>query len=210
MAYKGQVATVVASQRRTQAERTASTRALLLDATVECLAELGYAGTTTTEVSRRAGVSRGAQLHHFPTRNELLASAVDHVFQRQLEEFRAAFSELPPGVDRMEAAIDLLWPNFTGPTFAAWVELAVAARTDPDLAVHVSGVGARFDADVERTFRELFPEATGPLASAASFAFAVFEGLAIRHFYDADTHPEVPEVLEMLKGIARLFSGGAL
>jgi AcrR family transcriptional regulator len=209
-AYKAWVAAVVGTERRTQAERTATTRARLLDATVECLAELGYTGTTTTEVSRRAGVSRGAQLHHFPTRNELLASAVDHVFQRQLDEFQAAFSKLPEGVDRMEAAIDLLWPNFTGPTFAAWVELSVAARTDPDLAERVRGVAGRFDADVNRTFFELFPDAgsSAEMAAGAAFAFTLFEGMAFRHMHDTAPHPEVAQMLEMLKAIARLFSGG--
>src|SRR5437762_2972866 len=95
--------------RRTQEERSASTRVRLLDATIECLFELGYANTTTTEIARRAGLSRGAQLHHFPTKAELVITAVDHLFARRTAEFRAAFANLPAGVDRAAAAIDLLW-----------------------------------------------------------------------------------------------------
>ena len=63
--------------RRTHAERSATTRTALLDATIECLAELGYSGTTTAEVVRRAGLSRGAQVHHFPTKALLIAAALD-------------------------------------------------------------------------------------------------------------------------------------
>ena len=58
--------------RRTQAERTASTRAALLAATVDSLVERGYRGTTTSDVARRAGVSYGALLHHYPTKADVL------------------------------------------------------------------------------------------------------------------------------------------
>ena len=62
-----------------QEERTRAMRARLLDATVELLAERGFAGTSTTLVSQRAGVSRGAQLHHFPAKNDLVVAAVEHI-----------------------------------------------------------------------------------------------------------------------------------
>jgi AcrR family transcriptional regulator len=52
--------------RRTQAERREQTRTALLDATVSCLVDLGFSATTTTEVTRRAGVSLGAVMHDFP------------------------------------------------------------------------------------------------------------------------------------------------
>ena len=65
-----------ATVRRTQAERTAETTAKLLDATADCLVERGYAGTSTVEVCRRAGVSRGALVHHFPSKDDLVAAAV--------------------------------------------------------------------------------------------------------------------------------------
>jgi AcrR family transcriptional regulator len=115
--------------RRTQAERRASTRGRLLDATIECLGDLGYAHTTTPEIARRAGLSRGAQLHHFPTKAELVIAAVEHLFARRHQEFRAAFARVPAGADRYAAAIDILWSMVSGPTFHAWLELAVASRT---------------------------------------------------------------------------------
>src|SRR5882672_9007518 len=83
------------ARRRTQEERSATTRALLLDATLECLTELGYARTTTTEIAERGGVSRGAQLHHFPTKAELVTEAVEHLFERRNEESREPFARLP-------------------------------------------------------------------------------------------------------------------
>src|SRR5580765_2376049 len=94
----GQVA--LATVRRTQAERSAATRARLLDATIECVLDLGYARTTTIEIARRAGLSRGAQLHHFPTKIELVTAAIEHLFTRRHQEFLEAFDRLPAGTDR--------------------------------------------------------------------------------------------------------------
>ncbi len=68
-------ATTRLPQRRSQAQRSAATREALLDATIACLVEDGYANTTTSKVAERAGVSRGAHLHHFQTRSALVAAA---------------------------------------------------------------------------------------------------------------------------------------
>src|SRR5262252_1706823 len=97
---------VAGRERRTQAERSASTRGRLLDATISCLHDLGYAGTSTPEIARRARLSRGAQLHHFPTKAELVTNAVEYLFERRREEFLRAFRERPPGQPPAEAAID--------------------------------------------------------------------------------------------------------
>src|SRR3954465_7918836 len=117
-------------RRRTQAERTASTRAALLDATIDCLVEDGYAGTTTTRVVERAGVSRGAQVHHFPTKAELVAEAVRHLARRRAEETKAEIGRISLNdPDQLKAVLDLLWGLHNGPLYAASVELFVAART---------------------------------------------------------------------------------
>src|SRR2546430_2579469 len=102
--------------RRTQQERSSATREHLLDATIALLYERGYAHTTTSEIADRAGVSRGAQLHHFATKAELVTTAVEHLFQRRNEEFRRAFAELPETADRAATAIELLWSMFSAPT----------------------------------------------------------------------------------------------
>ena len=78
-----------------QEERTRAMRARLLEATVELLVEKGYAGTSTTLVSERAGVSRGAQLHHFPTKQDLVVAAVRHVTEVRGAELAAAAENLP-------------------------------------------------------------------------------------------------------------------
>jgi AcrR family transcriptional regulator len=199
------------ARRRTQEERSATTRARLLDATLECLAELGYARTTTTEIAERGGVSRGAQLHHFPTKAELVTEAVEHLFERRDEEFRDAFARLPADADRPRAAVDLLWSMVAGPTFHAWLELVVAARTDEQLRPKVTALTARFTDNIKRTFGELFPrpEIAPPfweLMPVLTFAF--LQGLAL----DAMVLPgrrEIDEALEIWRKLAQLTMAGA-
>jgi AcrR family transcriptional regulator len=118
---------------RTQAERSEHTRELLLDATIECLVEVGYARTTVHEICLRAGLSRGAQQHHFTTKAELMASALQHLFAKLSQEVLASAEQLPPGPERITAGIDLLWRAYSGTLSTAAMELWVAARTDPEL-----------------------------------------------------------------------------
>jgi AcrR family transcriptional regulator len=120
-------------QRRSQEERSATTRARLLKATVECLVERGYAGTTTTAVAQRAGVSRGAQLHHFGTRERLVGAAVSHLAEQRTALARERAARLAGRPDRLRRTLDLLADLLDGPLYAATVELWVAARSDPAL-----------------------------------------------------------------------------
>jgi AcrR family transcriptional regulator len=134
---------------RTQQQRREETRRALLDAAVQSLIEVGFARTTTLEVQRRADVSRGALLHHFPSKAELLVAAVDHLAEMRAREMKAFASQLPPERGDREAAahgepapgddprtgavLDLLWQCFSGTFFKVSMELRTAARTDPDL-----------------------------------------------------------------------------
>jgi AcrR family transcriptional regulator len=118
-------------------------RRRLLEACVECLVEHGWSGTSTTMVSQRAGVSRGAQLHHFPTKNDLVVAAVEHLSERRGDELRAASAALPTGTRRSRAVLEMFADHFTGAVFTAALELWVAARTDPQLHAAVAPLEQR-------------------------------------------------------------------
>ncbi|WP_236749779.1 TetR/AcrR family transcriptional regulator [Aeromicrobium erythreum] len=128
--------------RTPQAERTAAMRLRLMEATVECLVELGWSGTSTTVVSQRAGVSRGAQLHHFPSKQALVVGAVEHLTERRRHAMADTVRTLPD-VGRTRAVLDVLAEQFTSPVFFAALELWVAARTDPDLREAVAPLERR-------------------------------------------------------------------
>ena len=118
---------------RTQAQRRDEMRRVLLDAAVDSLVEHGFAGTTTLEVQRRAGVSRGALLHHFPSKAELLVATIGHLAELRARDLKARAAELPDGPARIDAVLDLLWECFAGPLFQVTIELRAAARTEPEL-----------------------------------------------------------------------------
>jgi AcrR family transcriptional regulator len=138
-----------------QEERSRAMRARLLEATVELLVEKGYAGTSTTLVSERAGVSRGAQLHHFPSKQDLVVAAVQHVTEVRGTELAAAAEKLPSGPKRTRAVLQVLGDHFTSPVFTAALELWVAARTDPDLLAEVAPLELRVGRETHRLTVEL-------------------------------------------------------
>ncbi|HVR31242.1 MAG TPA: TetR/AcrR family transcriptional regulator [Acidimicrobiia bacterium] len=120
-------------ERRTQSERSATTRQAVLDATIACLIDHGYGGTTTTAIQGTAGVSRGALTHQFPSKNELLAAAILHLAEVRAAEMLAAAQRVPQARDRLEAGLRVLWDTFKTDLFDAAIELWVASRTDDDL-----------------------------------------------------------------------------
>jgi AcrR family transcriptional regulator len=122
----------VTTVRVPQEERSRAMRARLMDATIECLVDRGFAGTSTTLISERAGVSRGAQLHHFPTKNALVVAAVGHLTEVRGEELARAAARVPTA-HRTRDVLRMLGDHFASPVFIAALELWVAARTDPAL-----------------------------------------------------------------------------
>lgn len=138
-----------------QEERTRLMRLRLMEATVELLVERGFSGTTTTLVSERAGVSRGAQLHHFPTKNDLVVAAVAHITEIRGSELEAAAARLPQGPGRTEAVMHMLGEHFSSPVFTAALELWVAARSDATLLAAVAPLEQHVGRETHRLTVEL-------------------------------------------------------
>jgi len=137
-------------------------RRALLDAAVESLTEAGVARTTTLEVQKRAGVSRGALLHHFPSKADLMAATIVHLAEMRGRELRVRASELPAGEARIGAVFDLLWQSFTGPLFYVAMELRAAARTDAELRAALT----RTEAEVHLRIIEQYRVLLGPEISS--------------------------------------------
>jgi AcrR family transcriptional regulator len=174
--------------RRSQAERSSATREALLEATIETLVEDGYANTTTSRVAERAGVSRGAHLHHFQTRHALVAASFEQLSRRRTEEMMRAADALPDGRERLAAGLDLLWASYSSPRFQAALDLWSDARTDADLRSHLIEVERNLDRQTLQLAVRLFPQiADRPdFEGLVEMAVATVRGLAL-----LDTlHPE--------------------
>lgn len=174
-------------RRRTQSERRAETRRRLLDAAVESLIEVGYAGTTTRRVTELAGVSQGAQTHHFPHRVDLVASAFEHLAEQRIASFGERAGEL--GGDRaarLRTLLDLLWEDFSSPLFTVAVKLWVAAADDEELRERLVPVERR----IYRSTVAVAREVAGELGAEPGFerllavAMNTVAGLALVREFD--------------------------
>jgi AcrR family transcriptional regulator len=141
--------------RQPQQERSRSTRRALVDAAVNCIAELGWTGATVAVIAERAGVSRGAAQHHFPTREALVVATVEYVGEQQVQHLRARAAALPPGPPRVEPVVDMLLELYIGPAFRAALHLWVAASTDEALRAVVVPLEARVGREAHRVAVEL-------------------------------------------------------
>ncbi|WP_280240839.1 TetR/AcrR family transcriptional regulator [Nocardia abscessus] len=145
-----------------RAERKRATRAHILDAAADLLAEQGYRALTTLSVQRAAGVSRGALLHHFPTIGALIAELVGHLVARNEAAVREIAAGLGDGADPVLRALTALYESMARPAAQAEFELWAAARTDPALAEALRAAERKAGRDLRRVVDALFgPDAVG-------------------------------------------------
>jgi AcrR family transcriptional regulator len=144
---------VTTIDRRPKQDRSRATRQRLLQAAVDCLAEHGWAGSTVSAVAERAGVSRGAAQHHFPTREDLFTAAVEYVAEERSTALRALFPQGAAG-DR-HAVVRALVDLYTGPLFRAALHLWVAACDEDQLRARVTELEARVGRESHRAAVDL-------------------------------------------------------
>jgi AcrR family transcriptional regulator len=146
----------VVTARAPKQDRSRATRQRIVEAAVACLAEHGWSGSTVTVVCTRAGVSRGAAQHHFPTREDLFTAAIAHMAEQWLLTVRERARALPgEGRDRTYAVVDMLVAVHTGPIFRAALHLWVAAADEPALRPPVAALESRFGREAHRLAVEL-------------------------------------------------------
>ncbi|MGH3646263.1 MAG: TetR/AcrR family transcriptional regulator [Micromonosporaceae bacterium] len=166
---------VVPKTGRTQEERSTAMRQRLLDATIECLVEYGYAGTTVTKIAERAGVTRGAQVHHYRTKADLVAAAIAYLADKLADQTIADLERLGHSDDLIGDALDMIWEVHQGPVFAASVEFWVAARTDPKLRDHVSALEHTTVATVVESGKDLL----GGVADRPEYRHILFTAMDV-------------------------------
>ncbi|WP_433577136.1 TetR/AcrR family transcriptional regulator [Nocardia brasiliensis] len=128
-------------------DRSRATRQRLLEATIDCLAETGWAASTVAVVAERAGVSRGAAQHHFPTREDLITAALEYMFDtrtQQAKDEAVAMAEVASGVGRTEAVVAGLVESYTSPLFKAALQVWTHAAADPALRERIVPLEAKF------------------------------------------------------------------
>ncbi len=195
----------VPAARRTQAERRLATTTAILDATIDNLVERGYAGTSTTEICKRAGVSQGALFRHWSSKGELLAAAAAHLFGRVTAAYEAtATAKADMSVSE---AVELLWESYQQPDLQAVIELYVAARTDVDLAAALREIEPAHRANLHRIAAGVLPpELAGDadIASIIDVSIAAVQGATMA----IAAAPDPASVKQaILRGLDRVLPG---
>jgi AcrR family transcriptional regulator len=166
-----------------QQRKSSQTRVGILDAAIECLATHGYARTTTQLIAETAGISRGAMLHHYPTKGALIAAIIAYCFYRRMQMLAEGVRRLSE-TQRIEefAGLELLWNSYFTPEHRAYLELNIAARTDAEVRAIFVPQARRFSRHWRAGGVRIFPEWAGDLdrlGRASDLVEAVLEGLAL-------------------------------
>ncbi|MBS8227952.1 TetR/AcrR family transcriptional regulator [Vannielia litorea] len=148
------------SERRAQA-RSIATRKKLIEATLDEILAKGYNSATTNDFASRAGVSRGALLHHFPARSDIIVAAMEHLLRDATAEIRDVAAKVARTEVTLGDFVEFLWDMFSGRVFYLSLEFINEARTDGELRAQMMPVVKDFHAALDSIWREFQKQADG-------------------------------------------------
>lgn len=155
----------------------------LLDATLDLIHERGMAATSTVAIAKRAGVSRGAILHHYPQKFDLITAAVDHLLETEADKIRKVSAAFAGGEVDLDALIDFLWRMFSGRLFMITLDYLAAARTDEELRRHLGPVSLKFNRALDEiwaTFFRLKDQEHGRIDITLNLTLCLMRGMGVQ------------------------------
>jgi len=167
-----------------QARKSQATQRMIIDTTIRCLAKYGYHDTTYIRISEESGVSRGAMRHHFPSRTDIIKATIEYLHKKRLAAFKKAANSnsIPAAQSRTEASIEALWQHVNHPIFMVFIDLALVARKDRELAAIFRPAQETFRRECYYAALELFPEwihRREQLRTAIDMALYMMEGMVL-------------------------------
>jgi len=192
-----------ARRRRTQAERSAGTRAALLDAAIRALHEHGYGATTTMLVAEEAGVSRGAMLHQFRTKADLMTFVVEEVYEEELQRYAERFRSMTDPREMTLAYPGIVWDVLSRASGVAVLEILQGSRSDHVLAEKLAPIQARIEEDALKVVRRTTGIGNSSLAMMRLIVWAV-RGLSIASVLA----PEPERIADSVRLLRKLLEAG--
>jgi len=188
------------------AERRAATRAKIMEAAVRCLAEFGYAATSTPLVARLAKVSRGSLLHQFPTKVDLMLGVAEYAAATRGATVAQELTPYPDGPDRFLYGVDAVWASLHTPAAIALMEVTIAARSDPELAERYPVFAGDLEDRLHRARMRMadnlgVPERLEEIEAMAHLTRVALNGLAMDSVFIGRKSPDEERVLRMLKAL---------
>lgn len=147
----------MASARRRRV-RSLATRQEIIEATISCFVDIGYFRTTTTEIAKKAGVTRGAVQHYFPTTQHVLEASIDYLREQWLKNYFEGAHRTPVGKDYIDQAVDNMWELVNNRLSTAWRELIAASRTDAELRAILEPAAAEYEKARLEAGRRAYPD----------------------------------------------------
>jgi len=180
---------VAPARRRTQAERSEETRTRILKAAAQLIRTRGYARFRTADVAEAAGLSRGAQLHHFPTKDALVVATLAYVFEQAQALSRRRASAVDRPRDLIEAVIDDAREFFFSEHFKVAIDIVLSTSTDQSVRKQILEISRKARRPVETAWTEALASSgvPGPLAAdIVALTLSLVRGMAIRTLWDND------------------------
>lgn len=167
-------------RRQAQEERRNATRARVVGATADGLAQDGYAAVTTRAVAQRAGVSQATVMHYFSTRVALLAEAMGLLCDRILKDVETLSATTPDGTDE-PTMLDHLWEQYKSPNGVAIAQLWCAGWADPEMTAVVADFDRRHVELTTTAMRRFSSPDVDPqsLAEYVELVLATLKGLIL-------------------------------
>lgn len=178
-----------ARKRRTQAERSDEMRQRVVEAAAEVLRRKGYAGLRTDEVSRVAGVSRGAQQYHFPSKDSLVLATAAHLLRGGLDRGRHRALAAAQGGDPVEAIIQDCMEFFLGRDFGVILDLVLASTKDRNLRQKVYQYARESRLAVEQAWLDVLIAHGVPAQKAEKvlwLTISIVRGFSVRALWQRD------------------------
>jgi AcrR family transcriptional regulator len=180
---------VETARRRTQAERSEETRTRILKAAANLIRKRGYARFRTAEVAEEAGLSRGAQLHHFPTKDSLVVATLEYVFEQAQALSRRRASAVNRPRDLIEAVIEDAREFFFSEHFKVAIDIVLSTSTDQSVRKQILDISRKARRPVETAWTGALAASgvPGQLASdIVALTLSLVRGMALRTLWDND------------------------
>jgi AcrR family transcriptional regulator len=177
------------ARRRTQAERSEETRTRILKAAANLIRKRGYARFRTAEVAEEAGLSRGAQLHHFPTKDSLVVATLEYVFEQAQALSRRRASAVNRPRDLIEAVIEDAREFFFSEHFKVAIDIVLSTSTDQSVRKQILDISRKARRPVETAWTGALAASgvPGQLASdIVALTLSLVRGMALRTLWDND------------------------
>jgi len=180
---------ICTKKRRTQAERSAKMQAKILDAALKCICDLGLQSASTHEIARAADISRGALMHHYGSRNDLLKAAFGRILDDEVAMLTRFSENIIHDRSSLKPIIEYIWQRYRGGLFMVTVDYLSQARVDAWTLQSVTTEATRYNDKLNDVWDQILEEVDIPddkRRSLMNQTMCLIRGMALQRIWRQD------------------------